>query len=124
MNTVERIDFFAMSLALTSLSYPLRIISRIVYCYLTGRKRHMKTEEWLELIFAAASFTWLCDVLGYVLVQKAEGHGAIPGLETTYIGSVVLENTGKDKGSTDFFKMNFLMAVVAACFWFKVLMML
>lgn len=126
LDEVQVVDFTAMSLALTSLAYPLRIVSRIAYCKLTNRKRSFKNEEWLELVFAICSFIWLCDFLGYVLVQKANGHGAIPGLKTCYIGSVVLENASglEDEDGVKWFKMNFLLAVVAACFWFKVLMML
>jgi Polycystin cation channel len=71
-------------------------------------------------VFAAATFTWLGDVAGYFWVQKASGHGDIPGLNTSYIGSVVMEIDEKD----NVFKMNFLLAVVAASFWFKIFMML
>jgi hypothetical protein len=71
-------------------------------------------------VFAAATFTWLGDVLGYLWVQKTNGHGDIPGLNTSYMGSVVLELEEKD----NLFKMNFLIAVVAASFWFKVFTML
>lgn len=78
-------------MALCSLAYPIRMISRFIYSKLTERDSELKTEEWLELIFASASFTWLGDVMGYVLVQKATGQGKIPGLNTTYIGSVAEE---------------------------------
>ena len=119
MNNVEMTDFTALAMSLTSFAYPIRMITRYIYSKLTDRDRELKTEEWLELIFASATFTWLGDVMGYILVQKAEGHGAIPGLSTTYIGSVVTE---LDENS--WFEMNFLLAVIAASFWFKVLMML
>lgn len=74
----------------------------------------------MELVFAAATFTWFGDVLGYYLFQKKHGHGLVNGLTQTYISSVVLELEEKE----NLFKMNFLIAVVAASFWFKVLMML
>jgi hypothetical protein len=107
----------ALGVALSSFAYPIRIVQRIIYCHLTRRKRHFSNEEWLELIFAAATLTWLADFLKYLCVPKQDS--AIPGLDTTYIGSVVLDL--KEGGA---FRINFLLSVVAASFWFKVLFML
>ena len=117
---VERLDLVALFIAFTSFAYPIRLITRIIYCRLTERKRHFKAEEWVELIFAASTFTWLGDVLAYKLGKNHGDGPEVPGLNKSYILSVIIELDS----SESYFKMNFLLAVVAASFWFKVLMML
>ena len=72
------------------------------------------------MIFAAATATWLGNILYYYLVLKKKGEGKIPGLEQSYIAHSIAQLESKDSA----FKINFLIAVVAASFWFKVLMML
>jgi hypothetical protein len=104
--------------ACTSFAFPLRILQRIIYCYLTGRKRHFSNEELLDGIFAMASLTWLIEVAQFYLHERSLGD--IPGLKNTYIGHVALELKSDDS----FFKLNFLLSVVAASFWFKVFFML
>lgn len=107
---------------MTSFAYPLRLLTRMIYCKLTERKRHFKADEWVELIFASATFAWLAH---YVMYKVKHKHLAATagknGIDQIYMTSVIME---MQKGTTSHFKMNFLLAVVAASFWFKVLMML
>jgi hypothetical protein len=52
---------------LTSFSYPVRMITRKIYCSLTERPRSFKSEEWVELIFFLATFTWIAHVFAYFI---------------------------------------------------------
>jgi hypothetical protein len=120
MLKVENLDYISLFIAFTSFAYPIRLIQRSIYCRLTERKRTLKWEEWIELIFASATATWLGNILYYYLVSKKKGSGKIPGLEQSYVAHAIEQLESNDSA----FKINFLIAVVAASFWFKVLMML
>jgi hypothetical protein len=65
LHRVQTLDFSALLVAMTSFAYPLRLITRIIYCKLTERKRHFKADEWVELIFASATFAWLAHYVVY-----------------------------------------------------------
>lgn len=60
-------------------------------------------------------------ILNYKFKHRGEEGGEIAaGIEQNYMSEVILNLDN----SNSKFKMNFLLAIVAASFWFKVLMML
>ena len=68
LHLMEIDDEIALILACISFAYPIRIITRIIFSRLTERRITIKFDDYIDMAFFSASFTWAGDFVGYLFV--------------------------------------------------------
>ena len=70
LKVMKRNDIISLAVSCISFSYPIRIVTRMIYSKLTDRTINMKSEDWIDLIFFGATFTWAADLIAFEFFEK------------------------------------------------------
>ena len=106
-----------MFMAMVSWSFPIRQLTVFLYCRLTDRPYSYKQEDFIDLCLAIAVTIWV-ERFEVYLHRETDYPEIADTPHIVFMANVVTDlQTGR-------FHFDFLLAIVAALFWLRMLMML